>query len=105
LSLRQGHGGEGVIRVLGKAALESGGLFGLLMGVGGLIRCEDQLPYQQQLYGPGRFPSALRKPTFTPLAASSGSFGRPSCMLEDPSSAQVCRAMKQDFMLHVNRKF
>ena len=43
-----GHGGQGFIRVIGKSALESGSLFALLMGIGGLIRCEEHSSLQVQ---------------------------------------------------------
>jgi Reactive mitochondrial oxygen species modulator 1 len=38
---RYGSGGEGFSRIVGKSALQSGSMFGLFMGIGGLIRCES----------------------------------------------------------------
>lgn len=37
-----GHGGNGFLPTVGKIMLQSGGSFGLFMGIGGLVRCDDE---------------------------------------------------------------
>lgn len=39
--LRHGHGGNGFFPTIGKIMLQSGASFGLFMGIGGLVRCDD----------------------------------------------------------------
>lgn len=38
---RHGHGGAGFVPVVGKMVMQSAGSFGLFMGIGGLVRCDD----------------------------------------------------------------
>ena len=109
LFVRMGHGGNGFIRVVGKSALESGGLFALLMGVGGLIRCDELLVSPSDRLSPltltdkNRHDSpCLVKPLhyltqfFTPSFSSTSMNER---------IAQENRVMKHDFMHLVNRKY
>ncbi|KGG51567.1 hypothetical protein DI09_31p180 [Mitosporidium daphniae] len=39
--LRHGHGGMGYLRYVAKSALTSGGMFGLFMGIGSVLRCDN----------------------------------------------------------------
>lgn len=39
---RHGHGGAGFMPVVGKMVMQSAGSFGLFMGIGGLVRCDDR---------------------------------------------------------------
>ena len=90
--------------MIGKAALESGALFGLLMGVGGLIRCEE--------HHAGSFGFMKTPPKSTALASlpsasihhqtSLKSSMKPSM---EESKLAALRATRLDYMLHVNRKF
>lgn len=41
---RYGHGGQGYLRTVGKMAIQSGASFGLFMGIGSFIRCDDDIP-------------------------------------------------------------
>ena len=38
---RYGHGGNGFVRTVGKMVVQSGASFGLFMGIGAGIRCDD----------------------------------------------------------------
>ena len=38
---RRGHGGNGFFPTVGKIMLQSGASFGLFMGIGSLVRCDD----------------------------------------------------------------
>lgn len=38
---RRGHGGNGFFPTIGKIMLQSGASFGLFMGIGSLVRCDD----------------------------------------------------------------
>lgn len=41
LTLRYGHSGHGILPTLGKIVVQSAASFGLFMGIGGLIRCDE----------------------------------------------------------------
>lgn len=41
LHFRHGHGGNGFFPTVGKIMLQSGASFGLFMGIGGLVRCDE----------------------------------------------------------------
>ena len=104
-----GHGGNGFIRVIGKSALESGGLFALLMGVGGLIRCDellvspnDHLSPLTLTYKNHHDPPCLIKPLHHLAQYFTASFSSTSM---NERMAQENRVMKHDFMYSVNRKY
>jgi hypothetical protein len=48
LTLRYGHGGNGFLRTVGKMVVQSGASFGLFMGIGAFIRCDEQQPTQRR---------------------------------------------------------
>ena len=122
-SSRFGHGGAGAIRVIGKTALESGGLFGLLMGVGGLIRCNDFPLSSLDDNGNDHFVSITAPPFLSSscrlhvLETAADNFGHLKHLIHAtttgifsnssvPSTADVReRQWKNDFMYYVNRKF
>lgn len=39
---RYGHGGNGALRTIGKVVVQSGASFGLFMGIGAGIRCDER---------------------------------------------------------------
>lgn len=45
---RHGHGGAGFVPVVGKMVLQSAGSFGLFMGIGGLVRCDDDVKQEEK---------------------------------------------------------
>ncbi len=48
--LRYGHHGEGFLRSVSRSAVGSGSFFALIMGIGGLIRCEPSLLTKADLH-------------------------------------------------------
>ena len=47
--LKRGHGGHGFLPTVGKIMLQSGASFGLFMGIGSLVRCDEEQEEVQRI--------------------------------------------------------
>lgn len=46
---RRGHGGNGFFPTVGKIMLQSGASFGVFMGIGSLVRCDEDAKVERNL--------------------------------------------------------